>query len=284
MVVRVTSELLRSWPLPDPGESKGDRGAVLVVGGSRRSPGAVLLAGEAALRAGAGRVTLASGATSASAMAVLMPESGIVELDEDADGHVIGSSIGLARHDLESASAVLIGPGLDDIDEAATLVEETARGSNGSTALVWDAYALGALASRAGLGEGARDRTIITPNKEEASLLLGRDIDDLERDVVKVARRYGVVVSCYGVVADPDGARWTIDGGGPGLGTSGSGDVLAGITVGLAARGAGLAQAAVWATYLHARAGERAARALGPVSYLARELLPGIGGEFSTLC
>jgi NAD(P)H-hydrate repair Nnr-like enzyme with NAD(P)H-hydrate dehydratase domain len=84
------------------------------------------------------------------------------------------------------------------------------------------------------------------------------------------------VVVLYGgtvkhVVA-PDGRSWTVEGGGPGLGVSGSGDTLAGIVGGLMARGAEPAQAAVWGAYLHARAGERLAAEVGAVGYLAREI------------
>ena len=80
-------------------------------------------------------------------------------------------------------------------------------------------------------------------------------------------------MSVYGHTADRDGRVWTDAEGGPGLGTSGSGDVLAGLAAGLLARGADSAQAAVWATHLHAAAGERLSRRVGPLGYLARELL-----------
>jgi ADP-dependent NAD(P)H-hydrate dehydratase len=80
------------------------------------------------------------------------------------------------------------------------------------------------------------------------------------------------VVSCMGIVADPAGATYRVNEAGPGLGTSGSGDVLAGAIAGLAARGCSPLQAAVWGTHLHARAGAALAREFGPVGYLARDL------------
>jgi NAD(P)H-hydrate repair Nnr-like enzyme with NAD(P)H-hydrate dehydratase domain len=81
------------------------------------------------------------------------------------------------------------------------------------------------------------------------------------------------VVALRGAVATPDGDLWVSGAGQAGLGTSGSGDVLAGLVAGLLARGAEPAQAAVWGSHLHATAGERLAARVGPLGYLARELL-----------
>jgi ADP-dependent NAD(P)H-hydrate dehydratase len=279
----VSSGLLRSWPLPAAGDSKKGRGTVLVAGGGRLSPGAVLLAGDGALRAGAGRVTLATGAASGAAIAVTMPESGIVQLRETATGHIAGSSIGAARAQLAAADAVLIGPGLDDIDETAVLLQRGLAMLGDETVLICDAFAIGALARDPDIGRPARGRMILTPNKEEAALLLGRDLEDLETDLREIANRYAAVVTCYGTIADNTEHLWKVTGAGPGLGTSGSGDVLAGVTAGLAARGAELPQAAVWATALHIGAGSRAAADFGQINYLAREMLPYIGHEMEAL-
>src|SRR5918912_3825479 len=79
----VTPALLRDWPLPPPGEDKRDRGSVLVVGGAARTPGAVLLAGLAALRAGAGKLQLAVAAAAAPALAVAVPEALVLPLPTD---------------------------------------------------------------------------------------------------------------------------------------------------------------------------------------------------------
>jgi ADP-dependent NAD(P)H-hydrate dehydratase len=136
-----------------------------------------------------------------------------------------------------------------------------------------DAFALGALPS---LGEDFRpaDKLVLTPNPAEAGLLLGHDLENLEDDVASIAARYRATVSCQGVIAAPDGRRWLAGTGQGGLGTSGSGDVLAGAIGGLLARGADPAQAACWGTYLHAAAGDRLNARVGPTGYLAREILP----------
>ncbi|MCU1531012.1 MAG: carbohydrate kinase, YjeF related protein [Arthrobacter sp.] len=295
----VTPKLLRAWPLPGGGSSKDDRGSVLVIGGARKTPGAALLAGIAALRSGAGRLTLAVAESTAVQLAVALPEAGVTGLPENARGSVRGSGVESLDSELEAADAVLVGPGLDDLEEtkallSALLQREQPRpgsaGGNGNDgkrpALILDAYALGALPDLAGeIGPWA-GRLILTPNLKEAGILLGRDVEDLHRDIQDLADKYRAVVSCQGVVAGPrkaagstdtqeelhPAALWEISTGHGGLGTSGSGDVLAGAIAGLRARGTTDTQAACWGTHLHAAAGDRLASRLGGLGYLAREL------------
>jgi ADP-dependent NAD(P)H-hydrate dehydratase len=274
--VVVTRDLLRDWPLPAVGESKYQRGQVLVVGGARTSPGAAMLAGTAALRVGAGRLTLAVGRTAAPHVAVAIPESGVVFLDETESGSVAGASIGAAAPDLERADAVLVGPGLDDGDEAAALLERLPALVSDEATVLLDAFALGVL-DRVDVTALA-ERLVLTPNLEEAERLLGRDLGDREADLEQIAREHRAVVSCYGFVCDGMGSRWRVGSGSGGLATSGSGDVLAGAIAGIAARGASPAQAAVWGTHLHVAAGDRLAGRIGPVGYLAHELLDELPG------
>jgi hydroxyethylthiazole kinase-like uncharacterized protein yjeF len=269
---KVDAASLRRWSLPEPGSSKRSRGDVLVVGGALRSPGAVELAGLAALRVGAGRLTLAVGSSVAAALAVAVPESGVVPLGE-VDEHVDGASVDVLDDDLESAQAVLAGPGLDDPDSAAAIVRHLAEHTGDDTIVVLDAYALGVLPGAEDAIDALRGRLILTPNDAETERLLGRETGDRDEDLTEVAHRYGAVVSNMGSIVAADGRRWSVQTGGPGLGTSGSGDVLAGAIAGLAARGATPAQAAVWGTFLHARSGDRLAESIAPLGFLARELL-----------
>jgi ADP-dependent NAD(P)H-hydrate dehydratase len=119
-------------------------------------------------------------------------------------------------------------------------------------------------------------RCVLTPNAAEAARLLERD-DVSERDgpdvAAEIAERYSSVVSYESWIAAPDGRGWTVPAGHAGLGTSGSGDVLAGAIAGLLARGADPAQAACWGTYLHSTAGDRLAARVGRLGFLARELV-----------
>ncbi|KAA9135858.1 NAD(P)H-hydrate dehydratase [Microbacterium caowuchunii] len=264
----VTPDLLRGWGLPDPGEDKKSRGDVVVIGGSRRTPGGVILAGEAALRVGAGRLGVFVPGSIDAHLGAVLPEAAINALPDRASDPFEDP----ARETIARADAVLVGPGFDDAEETRDTLEAVADA--GPRALVLDAYALGVLP---GLDRTLLpDRLLLTPNREELAILLdeGSDPDalaDLAAAVGEAARRYRAVVTCYDVVSGPDGESWLVGGGGPGLATSGSGDVLAGAIAGFVARGTALSRAAVWGSWAHARAGERLTERLG-LGFLAREL------------
>lgn len=296
----VTPSLLRDWPLPAPGEDKYSRGSVLVIGGARATPGAALLAGAAALRAGAGKLTLAVAESVAVQVGVALPECGAMGLPETSSGSVTGEGLDRISSYLDRADAILVGPGLDDPDLAedmlrALLEREERTGEKddgGGPAVVLDAFALGALVNVADRFGPWKGRLILTPNPKEAEILLGRDLKDLPADVAEISDRYQAVVSCQGLIARPSGLDvpeeselWKITTGYGGLGTSGSGDVLAGAIAGLRARGTTGPQAACWGTHLHAAAADRLASRLGPLGFLARELadeLPALMLELNT--
>ena len=261
---KVTAGLLRSWGMPDPGDSKKSRGRVIVVGGSRRTPGAVALAGEAVLRVGAGRLGLLVPASIEARLGMVIPEAAVLPLPDDA-ADPLPRQIG---EEIAQADAVLVGPGFDDPAETRATLLAVAAWRPGC--LVLDAYALGVLPE---IDRGVLPQhLILSPNREESAILLGREPAlEPHDDLRLIARRYAAVVSCYGDVVGEDGSSWTIDGGGPGLGTSGSGDVLAGAITGLAARGVGPQQAAVWGSWVHARAGDRLTERTG-LGFLARDL------------
>lgn len=261
----VTTSMLRDWALPPVGESKYGRGEVVVIGGSERAPGAAMLAGVAALRIGAGRLTLGVASSVAPHVAVAVPESGVVGLSH--------ASLDLIADDIASADVVVLGPGLDDVHEAEALVRQVPGMLRDDAVLLLDAFGLGVLPGLPEVAEHLAGRLVLTPNTGEAARLLGRDIGDLAVDVAAIAAQYSAVVSCQGQIADAAGSRWTVGAGGPGLGTSGSGDVLAGAIAGLIARGATPAQGTVWATHVHAAAGERLAVRVAPLGYLASEIL-----------
>ena len=273
----VTAELLRQWPLPTPGDSKRGRGHILVVGGSRSTPGAVMLAGVAALRVGAGVLALGVAQSVAASVAVAVPEASVFGLPEDGEGAVTAEAADVLAARLGSYEAVLIGPGLDDAERTRELLAALTPHLDPGSHIVLDAYALGVLPD---LDDEDRlaHRVTLTPNHDEAARLLELDpsgLDDVGDDVAvaeAIARRYAACVSYQGIVHDGDSA-WTVPFGHSGLGTSGSGDVLAGALAGLLARGATPVQAACWATYLHAASGDRLAPVVGRIGFLARELV-----------
>jgi ADP-dependent NAD(P)H-hydrate dehydratase len=266
----VTPAVLRAWPLPFPEGGKDERGTVVVVGGSVRTPGAVLLAGLAALRAGAGKLQLATAAPTAAAMAMAVPEAAVDgiavlasgALDPEAAVDALGARI-------ERADAVLLGPGLSVPDAIAPLLEGLLPRVAPAAIVVIDAVAIGCLRAVPGeLVAPLAGRLVLTPNRVEARQLLDREDSDGDDDAAELA-----VVSVFGEVAAPDGRCWSDGTGSIGLGTSGSGDVLAGLVAGAAARCGDAAQAAVWGSHVHGAAGDRLAAKVGRLGYLARELL-----------
>ena len=269
----LTPVLLREWALPAVGDSKYARGNVVVVGGAARTPGAAQLAGLAALRVGAGRLTLAVADQVAVPMAVAIPEARVIGVPQTRQGSVLGGVLTVVEDSLRSADVVVIGPGLDEPEHTSELVRSALPLLADDARLVLDAYALGVLPDLKDEVAALAGRLVLTPNASEGGRLLGRDLDVLEDDVPAIARAYGAVVSRQGLVADPDGGCWRIGAGQIGLATSGSGDVLAGAVAGIVARGTEPAQAACWASHVHAAAGDRLAVSVGPLGFLAGELL-----------
>lgn len=276
----ITPRLLRDWSLPDPVGTKYSRGQVVVVGGARRTPGAAMLAGVAALRMGAGRLTLAVAESVAPHVAVSVPESGVHGLVEDDSGSITGAGVGeLLQEDLARADAVLVGPGLDDAEGTVEILEQLIRTADDADgpSFVLDAYGATVLPQ---LDRAAVDRlagrVIVTPNETELAILVDAeslDAQDIPKAAREVVERYDARVACSGWILCRDGA-WQVTAGDTGLGTSGSGDVLAGAVSGLVSRGATAEQALVWGAYVHAAAGDNLASKLGRIGYLAGDLLP----------
>jgi hydroxyethylthiazole kinase-like uncharacterized protein yjeF len=270
----VTPAALREWPLPSASGSKHSRGHVLVVGGSRATPGAAMLCGIAALRVGAGVLGMLVPDDVALPVAVALPEAGVWSLSEGLEEQA------------GRADAIVIGPGLDDAAVTGDILGKVLKAADAETPLVLDAYALGVLPDLPDVRAALRGRAVLTPNSSEADILLrvtdsgnelgsegdsdaGEGADSVSQ---ALADAFGCCVSHGGYVATAGEQLRQIATGHSGLGTSGSGDVLAGAVAGLLARGATLTQGAAWGTYLHAAAGDRLAARVGRLGFLAREL------------
>jgi hydroxyethylthiazole kinase-like uncharacterized protein yjeF len=286
-IVEVNDALLRRWQLPIPGADgdKEDRGRVLVVGGSWQMPGAIILAAIAALRAGAGKLTIATAGRIAPLVAQAVCESRVIGLAETAGGSFKRTGV---RELPDDFSVVLMGPGMrGDAQNCAFVGAVLERSRNAKVVL--DAGAMDvvtALPQRAGesrsstAGKATTSASLLlTPHAGELAHLSGRDkaaiLDEPQYAVLDAARRWNAVVALKGAVTfigTADGRLWRHRGGNIGLATSGSGDVLSGLIAGLAARGATLEQASAWGVTLHAHAGNRLAAHLGRLGYLAREI------------
>lgn len=243
--------------------NKGSYGHVLVAGGARGKTGAAEMAGLAALRAGAGLVTVACCADRLG-----VPELMTAPLPEN------GQELAAAA---ERKSVIAIGPGLGVSAQARELVLDVLLRAR--QAVVVDADGLNAIA-----GESWRCREgfrVLTPHPGEMARLCGKSIAEVQADRLAVARSYaeehGVAVVLKGhrsVLAMPDGRAWVNPTGSPAMATGGSGDILTGLLAGLLAQFPSDPEAAVIAgVYLHGLAGQLAARDLGEPSVIATDLL-----------
>ena len=268
---------LRDWPLPhaDDASDKEDRGQVLVVAGSREIPGAALLSATAALRAGAGKLTIATAQSVAAGLALLMPEARVIGLPETPAGGLQPSGLAQLTTCAQQSSAVLIGPGLMDSEGSCEFIAGLLR-HLGDVPVILDALAMDVLLQLPRFDQPV----LLTPHAGEMAHLSGQSKEEVMAKGVVLAgdmcQKHNVVMALKGAttyIVSPEGAHWCHVSGNAGLGTSGSGDVLAGIMTGLAARGAPLPQAAAWGVLLHALAGQRLAERHGRVGFLAREIL-----------
>ena len=282
----IDDALLRDWALPMPSDEgdKEERGRLLVIGGSRQMPGAVILAATAAMRAGAGKLAIATGASVAHLVALAIPESRVIGLPETGEGGIATAAAEALESMKGRLDAVLIGPGMQDEPAICEFVQALLPMLDG-VSVILDAAAMGVVCEAdadggiAGFLGRYGARVLLTPHAGEMAHLSGASKEDVANDpegmARRMARRWQATVALKGPVthiATPDGRLWKHEGGNVGLAASGSGDTLAGIIVGLAARGAPLEQAGSWGVALHARAGDRLAERTGPLGFLTRDL------------
>lgn len=279
--VLVTRALLRGWPLPQPeaDDDKDGRGRVLVTGGEVAIPGAVVLAGIAALRSGAGKLQIATCRSIAAAIGVAVPEALSLGLDETPVGAIAESSAVDVGRLARNADAILIGPGMTMGDDSNRFVSRLLPECAG-TSVVLDAGALGLLTTSRHELHPFGGNAVITPHAGEMATILGIDKRSIMASPHSVcldaAGMLGAVVALKGsttFIASPDGELFRYESGDVGLATSGSGDTLAGIVTGLIARGCDALHATIWGVFLHGAAGNVLAARMGRIGYLARELL-----------
>jgi hydroxyethylthiazole kinase-like uncharacterized protein yjeF len=283
----VDTEQLRDWVGRDAGLADGPRGQVVIVAGSRQTPGAARLAAEAAVRAGAEKVQVITVRSTATALAVAVPELLVAGVDETPDGEISASAFGVTVEMAEAADVVLVGPGFMSPQAAADLCRPLLPRLRGR--LVVDALALSFLASEPSF-TFAEGQAVLTPNTSEVGLALDVDPARLEEvadgGALRLARRSHAVVSSGGATthtASPSGRVWKDPAGHPGLAASGSGDVKAGVVAAALARIADPEKAALWGAHVHARAGERVASTVGVAGFFAREVAAAVPQVLTSL-
>jgi hydroxyethylthiazole kinase-like uncharacterized protein yjeF len=278
-------DVLSLLPWTPPDAHKGTCGRVLVIAGSRGMTGAAALTSMAALRAGAGLVTLAVPETLNSILEEKVTEVITRPLPDTGSGTFAASALGEIRSLLEEVDALALGPGISTHPETAALVRSLVE--NVSLPTVIDADGINNLAGSIDLIKG-RTGLVITPHPGELARLLGTTIPEIQRDRIAAARstaeRLGVALLLKGaptVVAIPTGEAWINTTGNPGLASGGTGDVLTGILAGLLARGLAPHEAAMMAAYLHGLAADLVIAETSEESLIAGDVLDALPDAFA---
>ncbi len=287
------SDAARVFAPREPSAHKGTFGHVLVIAGSVGKTGAAVLAATAALRTGAGLVTVATPAPAqpmvAAARAELMTEPLPVDASGDLDAAAVARALALAK----DRDAVVLGPGLGQEAGTRAFVRELVRRC--PTPLLVDADGLNALAPSArdkGATEALRRSapTVVTPHPGEMARLVSSSASEVQRRRLETARAFametGAVVLLKGqrtIVARSDGRAAVNPTGNPGMATGGTGDVLSGVIGALLARGCDAWTASTAGAYLHGLAGDEAAARLGQESLLAGDVVSYLSRAFRAL-
>ncbi|RYE69978.1 MAG: NAD(P)H-hydrate dehydratase [Oxalobacteraceae bacterium] len=282
---------LRAHPLPPiVSGDKNARGRVLVVGGAEFVPGALRLTGEAALRAGSGKLQLATVRGAAMALAVLVPEAAMIALPADDQGEIAFEAAALLTERLGRCDTLVLGPGMSASKRTERLVAAILKEAGPDTRIILDAAAMTCAKKLEELVSSRNGNVVMTPHYQEMSYLTGQDVEMIAANpslaASTVADQFNSVVVLKGVqtiIACPGHPSLLFAGGSPGLATGGSGDVLAGVIGGIAARGTDALTAAGWGVYVHGAAGEKAAVKIATIGFLARDLLPLLPGLIEEL-
>ena len=266
---------------------KGDYGRVLIVAGSTGKTGAAFLAAMAALRSGAGTVTVATPRSCAAIIASMAPELMTLPLDETPEGTVDFTALDEVL--AFQADVIAVGPGLGRAHGTTAFVHALVERSSAS--LVLDADALNAFADdpdRLTAKEGVD--IIVTPHPGELARLMGLSTDDVQKSRLDLARDFAtshrVTMILKGhrtIIATPDGAAYINLTGNPGMATAGTGDVLTGMAAAWAAQLLDAEAAAQLAVYLHGLAGDLAESDESDVSMTATDVIGHLGDAIAEL-
>ncbi|MFQ6098823.1 MAG: NAD(P)H-hydrate dehydratase, partial [Armatimonadota bacterium] len=256
-----TDEDVAGWLPPRLAHAhKGDCGRVLIVAGSVGLTGAAAMAGMAAVRAGAGLVTVACPESVNDILEVKLTEAMTIPLPETPQRSVALAGEKTVLAAASSCDVVVAGPGVSRVDETMQLMCRLAE--EVQAPLVVDADGLYALAEHPEWVRRRRGQTVLTPHPGEMSRLTGQSVEEIQRDRLAAARaaaeRFNAVVVLKGagtVTARPDGAAYVNPTGNAGMATGGTGDVLSGLIGGLIAQGMDAFEAAVSSAYLHGLSG-----------------------------
>ncbi len=273
---------------------KGDFGHILVIGGSLRYSGAALLCAEAAMRSGAGLVTVTVPKSLAvSYIKVKLKEVMLLPLSETSQGELSAKSLPEIKKFFSKADILVLGPGLGSGKEAQSLVRKIIKYSDKPTVI--DADGLNALAGNLKTLLVTSDTLpvtrILTPHSGEMARLLGKTIDFVQANRKEVAKRFACDYNCIvvlkgkgSIIASPKGEVYVNSTGSAGMATAGSGDVLSGMIAAFLGQGLTGFEAAKYAVYLHGLAGDLAAKEKTQISMIASDIIAKIPEAIKKCC
>lgn len=270
---------------------KGTFGTAFVIAGSTSYTGAALLAGEAAYRIGAGLVTMAVPEPLHPALAGHLPEATWLPLPHE-KGFISNTALGMVENNLSRATAMLIGPGLDEKYTTKLFVENLLPAiqiplvvdADGLRHILYSSHFLGELDAKSDWYKKLPTLTVLTPHPGEMSILTGLPVAEIQANREETARRFAqkwghvvVLKGAFTVIASPGERTTIIPVATPALARAGTGDVLAGLIVGLRAQGVPAYEAAIAGAFIHAQAGLLAAETIGTTaSVLASDVLAAV--------
>ncbi len=262
--------------------NKGDYGHIFILAGSARYAGAAVLCAEAAMRSGAGLVTLGIPKNINSAIIKIKPKEVItLPLSETISGSLSDKVFKEIKDFTERTDILVIGPGLSQDRSTQSLVRKVVRSIN--KPMVIDADALNALAGH--LKDLASQKTenrklILTPHPGEMSRLLGISVDQIQNNrrgiANKFVKNYPVTLVLKGhdtIVAEYKEKLYVNKTGNPGMSSAGSGDVLSGMIAAFLGQGLNAFNAAKYGVYLHGLAGDLAAKEKTQISLIASDII-----------
>ena len=267
---------------------KGTFGRVLILAGSRGMTGAAHLTGMAALRSGAGLVTVGVPEAVYRIIARREAELMVRPYPSTPRGTLsLGGFLEIKKF-CHTQTVLALGPGLSQNGTTQKLIRKMITSSE--LPVVIDADGLNALKGHLKVLKACRGRALLTPHPGEFIRVFGGKLNNTQavrKDrATAVARDHGVVIVLKGhhtVVASPDGETYVNKTGNPGMATAGSGDVLTGVIAALIGQGFSLYEAACLGVYVHGFAGDRAAREMGEISLTAGDILSHLPKAFKKI-
>jgi len=273
-----TEDVLRSLKKREQDSNKGDYGKLLIIAGCNRYRGSAALAVMAALRCGAGFVTLASTKPVCDAASAKIYECIYIELPEGGSQSISADNgIPLLRESLKTSTAILFGCGMGNNEDTERLLKDVVK--NTRCPLIIDADGINVMGANINILREAAGPVILTPHPGEMARISSATIGEIQRDrsgtAIKFAEKHNAYVVLKGhntVIASPKGELLTNHSGNPGLATAGSGDVLAGMIAAFVAQGISPLEAAAAGVHLHGIAADRAAKELSQYAMLPSDL------------